>query len=247
MRIGALCPLNQPEKISQHIAAGFEFIELCQTASLASLPELPPVPLIWQAPPELPAEHPSPEIQQAVLTLWRQHLEQAHQLKAKLMIVQFRRPEALNDKAAFIEQFIRLLNPLTSEARTLGVQLVLRNSPDNREQLQILREIMRGVPGLGLALDVAYAHHGVIKNLTNEYLWDSDLSPRLAHVYVSDTNGQDSALRLPLGSMGSGGPDWPRLAALLRERYNASITVDVGEAASIYLELSRKLWLSWWG
>jgi sugar phosphate isomerase/epimerase len=86
----------------------------------------------------------------------------------------------------------------------------------------------------------------VVKNLTGEYLWDSDIAPRLAHVYVSDTDGRDPSLRLPLGTLGEAGPDWPRLVSALRERYNASITIDVGNAAPEYLKMSRATWLNWW-
>lgn len=250
MRIGTSCLLTNSKRMTALLKMGFEFLELIPPLKLDQLPSqlnVPDVPKVWQCPSHLPAAHPDHHVQQAVLASWRQQLTLAAQLDAVLMVVQFERPTVLDDKTAFIQRYIELLAPLTQEARHSGVQLVLRNHPDNREQLQLLREIVRQVAGLGLALDMAYAHHGVNKNLSNEYLWDSDLSPRLAHVYVSDTNGKDPTLRAPLGSLGTVAPPWKNLVPLLRERYNASVTIDVGGASDDYLALSRDKWLGWWG
>jgi sugar phosphate isomerase/epimerase len=248
MRLGSLCPLGDVLGMQQRLAQGFEFIELQIDQTVSEIPpHLPNVPLIWQSPANLPAEHSDPIIQQAVLESWRQQLRMASQVQAVLMVVQFWRPLELLDKTSLIEQYVRLLTPLTVEAREMGVQLLIRNSPDNRDQLQLLREIVRQIAGLGVALDIAYAHHNVVKNLASEYLWDSDLGRRLGHVYVSDTNGRDPRLRLPLGSVGADAPDWSRLVSLLRERYNGSITIDIGNAAPEYRDLSRQKWLDWWG
>ena len=232
-----------------YIDQGFEFIELVAGYDLSGSPagqDIASVPLIWQCPSDLPAEHESRLIRQAVLEVWREQLQAASAVNAALMILQFRQPDELHNKSVFIHRYIDLLQSITQETRAAGIQPVLRNSPDNRDQLQLLREIVRAVPGLALALDIAYAHHQVVKNLTGEYLWDSDLAPRLAHIYVSDTNGRDSSLRLPLGSVGNAAPDWSRLVRLIRERYNASVTIDAGSAAPEYLEQSRQKWLSWW-
>lgn len=244
MRLGALSPLSDVAYMHQVIDSGFDFLELTTPPTLSHLPEqIPDVPLIWQCPPDLPFAHPTPAIREAVLESWRHHLDAAQQLGAALMVLQFHSGD-LSNKAAFIQQSIDLLQPITQAARAQSVQPVLRNSPDNRDQLQLLREIVRGVPGLGIALDVAYAGLRVVKNLTPEYLLDSDLGPRIAHVYLSESNGQDPNLRLPLGSLA--GIPWPRLVRNLRERYNASITIDVGSAAYEYLNLSRQQFLAWW-
>jgi sugar phosphate isomerase/epimerase len=254
MRLGAFCPLNALTLMQAYLNAGFESLELIGGAklSLQDLPSaehLPPLPLIWQADPTLPAEYQQALLAEAVLGLWRQELALAQRYQARLMVVQFRRPSQLEGKAALyacVAHYIRLLAPLTEEARAAHIQLVLRMGADNSEQLQTLREIMRGVPGLGLALDVAYAGLGVVKNLTHEYLWDADLSPRLAHLYISESDGQNPHLRLPLGSLGEKGLDWKRLIPALRQRYNASITLDVGMADFDALLASRQRWLSHW-
>lgn len=245
MRIGALCPLHAVEQSHAYVRQGFEFIEL--TAGHQPLPPsspLPQVPLIWQCPDDLPTEHPDPLIRKAVLDAWLAHLACASEVGATLMVIQFRRPAVVDDKPALVAAYTELLLPLSQQTRQAGVQLVVRNSPDNRDQLQLLREIIRAVPGLGLALDVAYAQHQVVKNLTNEYLWDSDLSPRLAHLYVSEPTGDNSRLRLPLGSLGT--LDWARLVRVLKERYRASVTIDVGSADVDYLAISRAKWQAWW-
>jgi sugar phosphate isomerase/epimerase len=250
MRIGTLCPLADVPLMHQAIAAGFEFIEIVAGAE-ALPPHAPPpeVPLIWQAFADLPAAHPSAHIREAVLQDWLAHLNVAAECGALLLVVQFQPASLLRDKAdtqQMVDHYAKLLNPLTEAARALNVQAVLRMSPQNNKQLEALRALVRMVPGLGIALDVAYAHHGVVKNLSGEYLWDSDIAPRLAHLYVSDTHGRDPSLRLPLGTAGDAGPDWPRLVSQLRERYNASITIDIGNAAPEYLNLSRETWLNWW-
>ena len=247
MRIGTLCPLNQPDTMHELVASGFQFIEITATQNFTTLPnDLPNVPTIWQCPVDLPADHSAKAIREAVLTTWREHLQAAQQIGSNLMVVQFRRPDQLENKTALIEHYASLLQPISDEARAAGVQLVLRNSPDNRDQLQLLREIVRRVDHLAIALDLAYTQQRVIKNLMKEYLWDTDLSIRIAHVYASDTNGQDANLRLPLGCLGSAGIDWARLVRELRERYNASVTIDVGHAPLEYLDLSRENWLTWW-
>jgi sugar phosphate isomerase/epimerase len=249
MRLGTLCHLYDLETMHQRIAQGFEFLELQASHDFQQCPshdQFPAVPLIWQCPPDLPAEHPADSIRRGVLESWREHLAAAQKIRVVLMVVQFRRPGVLSTKTHLIQNYVDMLSPLTSEAREGGVQLVLRNSPNNRDQLQLLREVVRQTAGLGLALDVAYTQHQVIKNLANEYLWDSDLSPRLTHVYVSDTNGNDAQLRLPLGCLGNAGVDWSRLVPLLKGRYNASITIDTGQAAPEYAALSREKFQHWW-
>lgn len=246
MRIGTTCPLPRLAHVPELLAAGFEFIEITQTIARPISIELPSVPYIWQCPPDLPAEHPDRHVQEGVLASWRAHLGIAQTLPAALMVVQFRRPASLPDKAALIDQYTALLTPLSQEARAAGVQLLLRNGPDNRDQLQLLREIVRRVPHLGVALDIAYAHHQVVRNLSQEYLWDSDLGNRIAHIYASDSTGQDATLRLPLGSLGTAGIPWRRLVQALRERYNASITLDHGDATADYLALSLAKLREWW-
>jgi len=247
MRIGTLCSIHQNEKMYDLVASGFGFIELCETRHLGNLPDsFPEGPLIWQCPDDLPAEYIDDHIRAAVLHVWRDHLAAAQKIGVALMVVQFRRPETIVDKTAFIDHYIDLLTPITAEARAAAIQVVLRNSPDNRDQLKLLREIVPRVHGLGIALDIAYAHHRVVKNLATEYLWDSDLGVRIAHIYISDTNGQDSSLRLPLNCLGNAGIEWAKLVHELRQRYNASITIDVGQASMEYLMFSRSQWLSWW-
>ncbi|NJL94470.1 MAG: sugar phosphate isomerase/epimerase, partial [Anaerolineae bacterium] len=165
---------------------------------------------------------------------------------ARLMVVQFQRPTQLASKNTLITQYAELLHPLCEAGIAARVQVVLRNHPDNRDQLQLLREIVRAVPGLGLALDLAYAHQKVVKPLVREFLWDSDLGPRILHIYASDTPGHTPQLRLPLGSLGEAGVQWGPVVRDLRERYNASVTLDIGDANPAYLDLSRQLWLAWW-
>ena len=245
MRVGTLCTLQ--DDLKHFIELGFEFLEFQAPIEANQIPEsfvFPEIPLIWQAPDNLPADHESISIRQTVLALWRNHLQMAAKFQARLMVIQFRRPYELSNKSQLIQNYLEILQPLTQESRQVGVQLTLRNSPDNRDQLQLLREIVRQVPGLAVGLDIAYAEHQVVKNLTKEYLWDSDLGLRLAHVYVSDTNGQNPELRLPLESLGI--PNWSRLVSDLKVKYNASVTIDVGEASSDYLALSRQKWLNWW-
>src|SRR5688572_13756340 len=111
MRVGTLAPLHDLDLMRERVASGFEFLELCETQLLTLPEQLPDVPLIWQCPPDLPAEHENFHIRTAVLTAWREHLKLAAQIGARLLVLQFRRPAVLLNKAAqftLIEQYADL-------------------------------------------------------------------------------------------------------------------------------------------
>lgn len=228
------------------VAQGFEFIEISaqhQYDSLPNLADLPDVPLVWAVPVDIPLEHPADLVRTAALDVCFTHTGYAATLQAKLMMIQFRRPPHVPDKKVLIQHYIDLLTPLTESTRKNGVQLVLRHSSDHRDQLQLLREIVRQIDGLAIALDIAHLHCGTVKPLVNEYLWDSDLSSRLAHIYASDTNGIDPNLQMPLGS---GVIDWKAIIGQVKARYNASVCINVS-GSDDYRQLSREKWLAWWG
>src|SRR5688500_16581648 len=100
MRVGTLAPLHDLELMRERVACGFEFLELSETHPLTLPQQLPDVPLIWQCPPDLPAEHDNFHIRAAVLMTWREHLNAASHVGARLIVLQFRRPAMLPDKAA---------------------------------------------------------------------------------------------------------------------------------------------------
>jgi|GEM_PF-4373191 len=247
MRIGHVYAVDEIHYIPDDISAGVEFVELIAPQDPTILPKPIPdlsIPLIWQLPATLPADHPNDYIRIAVTESWYQHLEVALQWDAKLMVVQLHRPQDMQGKTALfktVDRYVAMLAPLTTQTRQQGIQLVLRNTFDNRDQLQLLREIFRQVAGLGFALDIGYAHHLVNKSLVQEFLWDSDIAPRLAHMYASDTDGKTPNLRLPLGSQPT--IDWQRMVSLIRERYNASVTID---CPRLYQAMNRQLWRTWW-
>lgn len=258
MKIGAMT--NPREELIPQLVwlgeQGFDFADLAIEPPKADAPDVAPA-LVRQAldrhglgvivhtSPYLPLDNPSRKVQEAALAELLRALELASDLRAPLLTVHYLGAPSFFSIEDTVIWYAGLLTALCNAAQGLGIAVALENSPHNKDQLKILRDLFRRVPALRLLLDVAHANLGVVKNLTEEYLWDTDLSPRLAHLHLSDNDGQ-SDQHAPLGAA-RGGIEWPKIAASLRKRaYEGTITLEVFSPDRDYLLISRDKWKVWW-
>lgn len=125
------------------------------------------------------------------------------------------------------------------------MRVAIENSPANRDEVSIFREIFRQVPDARLLLDVGHTHLGAAGNRAGDFLDDPVLGSRLAHVHVSDNNGVGD-LHLPPGSVRNG-MDWQETVRMVRNHpYDGRITLEVFSPDPEYLLLSRKKLIQWW-
>lgn len=260
MKLGAMTnpyadPLAEIAWIGEH---GFDFVDLAlepphtladhlDPATIRAALDRHKLDVIVHTDPLLPLASPYHAVQDAVQRELERALPFASAIGARLLTTHYRGAPPSFDVAQTAAWYAGLLTPLCNAAANLGITVALENGPERGEQLRILREVFRRVPRLGLLLDVAHANIGVVKNLTNEYLFDSDVGARLAHVHVSDNDG-GADQHLPLGAARGGGVPWPRIINALRRRnYQGTITLDVHSADRDYLLISRDKFRAWWG
>jgi sugar phosphate isomerase/epimerase len=256
MRIGAL---NNPRlklltEIEWIAANGFDFIDLTLEAPGAALESTnwaevgaalagAGLGVVCRAASYLPIENPSPAVRQAAVDELRRSLDAAHLLGATLCTTSFRGWPAHLTEATGYEYYRQLYEILLKHGATCGLQVALENSPANEHQLKWFREIFHRLPGLKLVYHVAHGNLRTMQSMTREYLFA--LADRLAHVRLSDNDGQQNQ-HLPFGVPPTGGLDWPRELRTLRSfRYDGTMTVDV-QGDRRWLLASAQLLREWW-
>jgi sugar phosphate isomerase/epimerase len=260
MKLGAMTnpkadPLAEITWIGAH---GFDFVDLAVEPPHTTADQLDPMAVrsaldrygmdvIVHTDPFLPFGSPYRSVQDAVQAELERGLALASAIGARLLTLHYRGAPHFFDVAATTAWYAGLLIPLCATAAEMGITVALENGPERGEQLRILREVFRRVPRLGLLLDVAHANVGTVKNLTDEFLLDSDIGGHLVHVHVSDNDGsadQHMPLRAPKG----GGVPWPRIISSLRRRkYDGTVTLEIFSADRDYLLISREKFKTWWG
>ncbi|MBI3360455.1 MAG: sugar phosphate isomerase/epimerase [Chloroflexi bacterium] len=235
---------------------GFDFADLAIEPPKADASDVAPAPVrqaldryglgvVVHTSPYLPYDNPSRKIQDAALAELLRALQLAADLRAPLLTVHYLGAPPFFSHDDTVLWYAGLLTALCNSAAGAGVAVALENSPENKDQLKILRDLFRRVPALRLLLDVGHAHIGIARNLTEEYLWDADLSPRLAHIHMSDNDGKGD-LHAPLGGARNG-VDWPKIVGSLRKRnYDGTITLEVFSPDRDYLLMSRDKLKAWW-
>lgn len=256
MQVGAM---NNPRlkllsEIQWIATNGFDFIDLTLEAPGAALENTDwaavqsattdtGLQVVCRAAPHLPLDSPSPAIRQAALDEVRRSIDVAQQLGAKLCTTSFRGWPAHLTEVQGYEYYRQLYTILLKHGEQAGVQVALENRPQNEHQLKWFREIYQRLPTLQLAYNVAHGNVQTVQSMTREYLFA--LADRLAHVRVSDNDGQQNN-HLPFGAPVQGGLDWLRELRTLRSfRYDGSITVEVlGERR--WLVACSELLREWW-
>lgn len=238
MRVGAMNNPRRPllEEMEWISANGFDYIDLTIEAPGATLEttdwaavrdrlgELN-LGVVCHAAPYYPIDNPSPVVRQAALDELRRCIDVAHLLGAPICTTHFRGwPSYLVESAGY-EYYRQMYDILTRHGETIGVAVALENSSDNRHQLKHFREIFHRVPGLKLLFDIGHGNVNTAKSMTRDYLFA--LADRLAHVHISDNDGQGDD-HLPFGAPRRGGIDLlHELRGLRSFRYDGGITVEV--------------------
>ncbi len=238
MRLGVM---NDPrrqliEEIQWIAANGFDYIDLTLEAPAAALETTDwrsvsnaltasGLGVICHAAPYLPIENPSPLVRQAALDELRRSIDAAAILNATLCTTHFRGwPTHLADAAGY-DYYRQMYEILIRHGANQGVVVALENSPENRHQLKYFREIFHRLPELKLLFDIGHGNIKTAKSMTRDYLFA--LSDRLAHVHISDNNGQADD-HLPIGAPKQDGIDLGHeLRGLRSFRYDGGITVEV--------------------
>lgn len=238
MQLGAM---NQPRRdlfkeidwIGQN---GFDFIDLALEAPGAALERTDwravksalqdrGLGVVCHAARYLPIDSPSPIVRQAAVDELRRSIDAAQILGAALCTVAFRGwPDYLTEVEGY-EYYRQLFTILINHAAERKIEVALENSIRHAHQLKYFREIFFRLPQLKLLYDIGHGNVNTVKSMTRDYLFA--LSDRLAHVHLSDNNGQED-LNLPFGAASSGGIDLERELRELRNfTYNGTITLQM--------------------
>ena len=155
----------------------------------------------------------------------RRSIDAAQILGASLCTVAFCGwPDYLSEAEGY-EYYRQLFTILINHAAERKVEVALENSIRHAHQLKYFREIFFRLPKLKLLYDIGHGNVNTVKSMTRDYLFA--LSDRLAHVHLSDNNGQED-LNLPFGAAASGGIDLERELRELRNfQYNGTITLQM--------------------
>lgn len=137
---------------------------------------------------------------------------------------------------------IDFMKRIVKKAKAFGIDVMMENTSNIFNELEVIAQILHEVPDLKLHWDVAHA------NLGNEgekktKLAFMNFKDRIVHVHISDNNGQEDQ-HMPLGI---GNIDWEFVVKTLKEHdYDGTITLEVHVKDESYLELSKeklaKLW-----
>jgi len=256
MQIGAM---NDPQRrlldeIDWFAANGFDYIDLTIEA-----PGAAPENTDWRAvagaigdaglgvvchtAPYLPIDNPSPLVRQAALDELRRSIDAAQIVGATLCTMHFMGwPGYMNDGQGY-EFYRQMLDILVHHGQEKGVAVAMENSPDNRHQHRSFREIFQRVPDLKLLFDIGHGHLANAQSTLREYLFS--LNDRLAHVHISDNNGQED-LHLPFGAAIRGSMDLAANLRVLRSfHYDGTITVEVFGERRWLLACAQRLRQEW--
>lgn len=181
--------------------------------------------IIGRAATYLPLDNPAPLVRQAALDEVRRALDATAALGATLCTLRFGGwPAHLEERTGY-EYYRQLLSVLINHGQALGVAVALENSPHNAHQLKYFREIFQRLPDLKLVYHIGHGNIQTMQSLTREYLFA--LADRLAHVRISDNDGQHN-LYLPLGAAASGGLQLLRELQTVRSfRYDGTIALEI--------------------
>ena len=258
MEIGAMTNpyrelLPQIDWIGNH---DFTYVDLAVEPPLANTPDIDPRAVIEAAAryrlgivvhtsPYLPIASRHRRAREAARSALLAAVELAKTLGSSLVTIHYLGAPAYYTVGQIIDTYADLLSALIRSAESDRVTIAIENSPSNRGEAPLFREIFRQVPEARLLLDIGHTHLHTDTNLADTFLDDPVLKDRLVHIHISDNNGLGD-LHLPPGSVRNG-IDWQTVIRRIRHLpYNGRMTLEVFSPDRAYLLISRDKLIRWW-
>ena len=193
----------------------------------------------------LPLASPFAGVRRACLEEFRQALQAAHQIGAKVMNTHFHKPPKFFTEQQTVQWHADVLGPLCDDAQQVGVTVVLEHIPfGGNNQLEIISDLLSEVPLLGFHLDSGHAKLERSYDRWDEYI--GQLGNKLRHVHLSDNDGSADQ-HLPLGSVPRSRTNWgEHIRKLKASGYDATITLEVFSPEKQHLLVSRDLVRTSW-
>jgi len=183
----------------------------------------------------LPIASPVEDLRLGALRELHRCLELFAEIGASWMNIHPDRYAPMHDRSFFIRRNLQSLRELLSDAKRLGLGLMIENLPGDFNCVSQLSELLDPLPDLGLHLDIGHANLMVEGNTAEEIL--AVYGRRLRHVHLHDNKGGHEDLHLPLGV---GTVDVPRAVRALQVcGYDGTITLEVFAPDRHYLAHSR--------
>jgi sugar phosphate isomerase/epimerase len=250
--------MNHPERpVLDEIAwmadAGMEFLDLTfeppataswevDTKAIRTALERARMEVVGHTAWYLPMASSIPEIRLAAVAELKRCVQKFAEVGAKWMNIHPDRHTPWHPRSFYIEQNLRSLRELLSEAQHCGVGLMIENLPGDYNSAPQLGELLDPMPELGLHLDIGHANLVVPQNTTEEIL--DAYGNRLKHVHLHDNKGGHADLHLPLGT---GTVDLHRaLSSVQKTGYDGTITLEVFTPDRHHLGYSRDVLRSTW-
>jgi sugar phosphate isomerase/epimerase len=235
-------------------ANGFDFVDLAVEPPRAETGTIDPVAVgealarhglevIVHTSPFLPFASAHGVVREAAAEEAARMMDLAVALQSPLLTVHYVGSPGFFPRKQTVGTYASLLRRLAE--RGGGARVAIENSPKNRGEPSLFREIFDQAPEAGLLLDVGHTHLNTPRNLAGEFLDDPVVGPRLVHVHLSDNDGADD-LHAPLGAVRNG-IDWPKaIRRLQRHGYDGTVTLEVFSPDTAYLLFSRERLRRWW-
>lgn len=228
--------------------AGFNFIDLTLEPPMAAVQHLDlpslrvaledhQLPVVGHTAYYLPLCHPFESVRRAVVEEFKICLEAFAALGAKWMNIHPDNHAPFHNRKFVIEKNLETIRALLPLSRELGVGLMIENLPGTYNTVRQISELMDGIPGLGLHLDIGHANLLVDVNTTDELL--NAYGKRLQHVHLHDNKGGSTDLHLPLGA---GTVDTSHcIRSLQAIGYDGTITLEVFSPDRAHLIYSKQV------
>jgi len=235
---------------------GFDYIDLaveppltlnremdCQAIRKAA--DLYNLDIVIHTSPHLPLADRHLKKRQAAWTELLNTIKFAQDLGSPLVAVHYLGAPAFYSFHKNVAMYVDLLQYLIHAVGRTKVSVALENSPSNKMETKVFREIFNQIPEIRLLLDVAHAHLNNDIDVADDFLNDMVLGQRLSHIHISDNNGMDD-LHLPLESVRNG-INWKKMIRMIRNHpYDGRITLEVFSPDQKYLLISRNKLMKWW-
>jgi sugar phosphate isomerase/epimerase len=228
---------------------GFDFIDLFLEADRAA-PEKINIPrvqrllqkygleIVGHTPWYLPTGSPERAYREFAVTEATRYFHVLSQLNAPYVTIHGNWPSKLFSEQEGIHFQKETLIELVRVARTFNLQILYEPMDTPLDTIENVSELLEGVPGLFLHLDIGHAN--LFKRKPAQFV--QHFHKKLRHVHLHDNDGNRD-LHLP---MGAGNIDWEELIRLLKKYYNGTITLEIFSREREHVLFSRERLTALW-